>query len=479
MAVQLTRREYLSTSATVLGTTAFLKPGQKKSAAASLPSVSALITGNEPRVNFEEYRQIIVSPEVNTPEPFKGFGGYCGWPTVCRLHNGDLFVSFSAGYYHASWPTPWDMHPEGLARWQRPDRSWLLDWDAPEGGRMMWTRSRDKGKTWSRPRAFPVVPGAYYVGDVVQLSDGTMIAGARLKPQHGYWGRMPATPLEFARVAANRLSRTLIFRSDDDGHTWKEVTRFVGPFDMDAPYSIFEARDGSLLLFASGSPIPGGKGWPSEDPRWLMLLMRSEDKGQTWSTVSVIGSNDFDADEGTAAYLPDGSLGFPCRPTSAWFQSYDDGRTWSKPRLLLSDPIIEDPQFGSEYQGPKLYRRGDLVVTPDGVAVVVFGGRHKLSSDDPLVPNNGEVIYSRDSGKTWVKPAPGRGFKCDPKSYYPSACVLEDGSIFMVGQREGFKNRFGPHGAEVTSVRFRIKQPQEGEGVELLPIGGPSRSRVG
>ena len=431
MAVQLTRREYLSTSATVLGTAAFLKPGQKKSAAASLPSVSALITGKEPRVDFEEYRQIIVSPEVNTPEPFKGFGGYCGWPTVCRLRNGDLFVTFSAGYYHASWPTPFNMHPEELARWKRP--SWLLDWDAPEGGRMMWTRSRDKGKTWSRPRAFPAVRGAYSVADVVQLRDGTMIAGARLETHRGYWNRMPVTPLEFAQVAANRQSRTLIFRSDDDGHTWKEVTRFVGPFHMDSPHSILEAKAGSLLILASGSPIPAGKGWPSEDPRWLMVLMRSEDKGRTWSTVSVIGSNDFDTNEGTAAYLPDGSLGFPCRPTSAWYQSYDDGRTWSPPRLLLSDPIIEDPQFGSEDHGPKLYRKGDLVVTPDGVAVVVFGGRHKLSSDDPLVPNNGEVIYSRDSGKTWVKPAPGRGFKCDPKSYYPSACVLEDGSIFMVG----------------------------------------------
>ena len=55
-----------------------------------------------------------------------------------------------------------------------------------------------------------------------------------------------------------------------------------------------------------------------------------------------------------------------------------------------------------------------------------------------------------------------------------SACVLEDGSIFMVGQREGFKNRFGSHGSEVTSVRFRINTPEEGEGVQLLPIGGPA-----
>ncbi|MDE2928051.1 MAG: sialidase family protein [Acidobacteriota bacterium] len=252
------------------------------------------------------------------------------------------------------------------------------------------------------------------------------------------------------------------------------MTRFTGLADMDAPYSMFEGKDGSLRLFASAAPIPGGRGWPREYPRWLMLLMRSLDKGLTWSTVSVIGSNDYDMDEGTIAYLPDGSLGFFCRPTSAWFQSYDDGRTWSPPRLLLTDPIIEDPNFGSEFLGPKLLRRGDVVTTPGGVTAVVFGGRHKLESDDPKVPNNGEVIYSRDNGRTWVKPAPGRGFKCDPKSYYPNACVLEDGSIFMVGQREGFKNRFGPHGAEVTSVRFRIKKPEEGEGVRLLPIGEPS-----
>ena len=474
MAVRLTRREYLSTSATALAATGFGRAEKKKSAAASIPPVEAVITGGEPRVDFEKYRKIVVSPDVNPPEPFHGFGGYCGWPTVCRLQNGDLFVTFSAGYWHASWPTPWDMPPEAWEGLRRPHREWLADWDAPEGGRMMWVRSRDQGKTWSRPRSFPVVPGAYYVGDVTQLSDGTMFAGIRLKPHWGYFNQMPTNAVEYARIAVNRQSKTLIFRSDDNGHTWKEVIRFVGLADMDAPYSVFEGKDGSLRIFSSAAPIPGGKGWPGEYPRWLMLLMSSGDRGRTWSTVSVIGSNDYDMDEGTAAYLPDGSLGFPCRPTSAWFQSYDDGRTWSPPRLLLTDPIIEDPNFGSEFLGPKLFRRGDVVATPDGVTAVVFGGRHKLSSDDPEVPNNGEVVYSRDNGKTWVKPAPGRGFKCDPKSYYPSACVLEDGSIFMVGQREGFKNRFGPHGAEVTSVRFRIKKPEEGEGVELLPIGGRS-----
>ena len=62
--------------------------------------------------DFDKYRRILVSPTVNTPDYSKGFGGFCGWPKVTRLQNGDLFVTFHAGYWHASWPTPLDMHPD-------------------------------------------------------------------------------------------------------------------------------------------------------------------------------------------------------------------------------------------------------------------------------------------------------------------------------------------------------------------------------
>ena len=82
------------------------------------------------------------------------------------------------------------------------------------------------------------------------------------------------------------------------------------------------------------------------------------------------------------------------------------------------------------------------------------------------------MIYSRDSGQSWVKTGKDRGFKFDPLAYYPNACVLEDGSIFVVGDHQGFRNKFGPFGAEVTAMRFRIRSPEEGEGIELLPIGG-------
>ena len=112
------------------------------------------------------------------------------------------------------------------------------------------------------------------------------------------------------------------------------------------------------------------------------------------------------------------------------------------------------------------FRRGSLHVLPDRVVAVVYcavGG------------GNGQVIYSRDNGQSWIKPADDRGFNYDPIAYYPDACVLEDGTIFAVGVHEGLgKNEFGPHGAEVTSMRFRIKSSPEGEGIELLQIGGPA-----
>ena len=76
-------------------------------AESEIPLVDMKIVGAENPKDFHKYRKILVSPTVNTPEPFEGFGGFCGWPKVCKLRNGDLFVAFSAGYWHASWPTPW------------------------------------------------------------------------------------------------------------------------------------------------------------------------------------------------------------------------------------------------------------------------------------------------------------------------------------------------------------------------------------
>jgi hypothetical protein len=121
---------------------------------------------------------------------------------------------------------------------------------------------------------------------------------------------------------------------------------------------------------------------------------------------------------------------------------------------------------GSGYR--ELTIKNELVVTRDGVAVLMFSG-HPGGTGGKVF---GQVTYSRDSGKTWVRPTPDRGFIYNPHSYMVSAVVLHDNSIFAVGTHEGVApNAVGHWGSQLTATRFRIKNPEEGEGIELLPIG--------
>ena len=408
---------------------------------------------------IEAYRKVLVSPSVNTPEPFQGFGGMCGWPKVCRLQNGDLYVTHSASYWHTGWRTPiaesqgTEYAGELAAKRTIP---WILDWDAPEGVKCMWIRSSDNGRTWTKPKAFPQIPNVYYIGDVVQMTDGTMFSGAVVQIAYGMHDKMPSTPLEYAKacVQFNLPRRLVVFRSDDIGESWYEVSRPLGPFLFpNHPQTFMEGKDGSLIMFVDGIPYPAGEGWPTRKEHWLMAMMRSIDQGETWETVSVFGNNSFLTDEPSAEYLPDGSIGTPSRPTSHWWQSWDEGKTWVDRGRLF--PIESD-------ETQPIYKKGDLLVTGEGVTVLVY-----------CTPVNGygQVIYSRDNGDTWVKTGIDSGFQFDPLSYYPDACLLEDDTIFVVGDHQGFKCEYGPYGAESIAMRFRIKKPEEGEGIELLPIG--------
>ncbi|MBI3987519.1 MAG: exo-alpha-sialidase, partial [Lentisphaerae bacterium] len=304
-----------------------------------LPLADRMIAPWSPPAHYETYRRVLVSPTINIPPAFKGYGGWNGWPEAIRLRNGDLYVAFCAGYDHASIRTPFDAHPDYVAEVKRklktmgaPMQAWTFDWDCPTGGQIMWMRSRDHGATWTRPRPFPLIPRlGYYVSHLLQLRDGGLLATVRGQCCLGFFERMPVNALEFARMAMNRFpSETIFLRSDDHGETWREWSRMRGPcLMMDAPYALFETPDGALMMLIPGQPIPFGPGWPAAPDQaaaqWIMLAMRSEDQGLTWTTVSAFGLEHFDANEGCGGYLPDGSIGCLTRPTSAWFQSPDHG----------------------------------------------------------------------------------------------------------------------------------------------------------
>jgi len=407
----------------------------------------------------EGLRKIIVSPEINGPEPFVGYGGFCGWPRICRLINGDLYVAFSAGYAHASWVNPRPDLPSEYAEYMDRLLEGGATWYAPTGGHIMWTRSSDEGATWTRPRDLAVIPNAYAPGAIMQCRDGTMFAGTLIQRSHFHAGRIPKDPLEFLRVMHEHFPEEIaVLRSDDSGESWREVGRTSGPFltRLEHPCSITEAEDGSPLMLIDGHAVPG-----AEETRWVMALLCSADRGRTWETRSIFGHSEYDMEEGHLACLPDGRLATASRPWSLWTTSADEGRTWSDPV-----PVLDFSGMDYEAQGrshPNSMKKGDLLVTSDGTVVLLTCGGPG---------GNGQVLYSRDCGETWITPAPDRGFQADRFAYYPAASVLPDDSIFMVGDHQGFPNRYGPYGAEVVATRFRILSEKEGEGIEVLPIDG-------
>ena len=91
---------------------------------------------------------MLVGMGVNEPA-FPGYGGFVGWETPCILVSGEQIVSFNAGYWHASLPTPVDMDAATAKSWNK--QGFPLDFDAPRGGRAMLSRSTDGGETWSAP----------------------------------------------------------------------------------------------------------------------------------------------------------------------------------------------------------------------------------------------------------------------------------------------------------------------------------------
>lgn len=414
----------------------------------------------------KEFRKIIVSPQINTPEPFVGFGGFCGWPRICRLHNGDLYLAFSAGYAHASWVNPRpDLPPEYAAYMDR-----MLDggstWNAPTGGHIMWMRSMDEGITWTRPRDLAVIPNAYAPGAITQISDGTMYMATLIQRSHFWAGRIPTAPLAFLQAMEDHFPEEIaVWRSADNGESWYEVGRTSGPFltRLEHPCSITEAKDGSLLMLIDGHAVPGA------DPvRWVNALLCSTDQGRNWETRSIFGHDKYDMEEGHLIYLPDGRLATASRPWGLWTTSADEGFTWSEPRQIMDFSNSDYKSTGRSH--PNACKKGDLLVTTDGTVVLLTCGGPG---------GNGQVLYSRDSGEHWIMPAPDRGFQVDEMAYYPSGCLMPDDSIFMVGDHQGFANSYGPFGGEVVATRFRLREANAGDGVEVLAISGDLQSLQG
>jgi len=419
---------------------AFNMSARLKFIALLLPGLCALsgfcatvkvIEGGEAAGRAADLRRVVVGLGVNEPDPFPGFGGSVAWAGVARLKSGTMLVAFNAGYWHVSPPTPYVMPAAALDGYYKIGMPRNVS--APTGGRIMFVRSEDGGKTWSKPQTLADTPADDRQAGLLALPDGTVLATfftsfGEVDP----WG----DPAFF--------SHTFIARSFDDGRTWEKHPRLIqkqsgSPFQGEASDGPAVLRkDGSILLTTYGF-LPAGQ----NNKHTAVGVYDSKNRGRTWKLLSIV-KGDHNLEEAHAVELPDGRLVMIARPEGELWWSSDGGRTWTPPAT-----------FGMRIYAPT------LCVLPDGTLVCLHGS---------YAPGHGglRVIFSTDGGETWIAPAKDHGFLVDGDAYgYATGALLPDGSLYIIYQRTGSHHTEDAKTNSLLALRLRVRADHSG--IDLLP----------
>jgi sialidase-1 len=259
--------------------------------------------------------------------------------------------------------------------------------------------SKDGGATWGPIRTVLDLPGRSLNNPcVVQCNIGPH-AGRIVLMLQSY----PTGCGEACVQPGNdgdRICRTLVLRSEDNGTTWSRPRDVTSSVKRPATVTSVATGPGAGIELRYGTHpgrlvMPFNQG-PMND--WRVYAAWSDDAGVTWNmgeTAPEDGAGH--ANEVQMAERPDGSIllvarqfGGGARRKSA--VSYDGGATWSK---LAAVPGLVDPSC-----------MGGLLGMGGGNVLVCTG------PESPTKRINGKAWISHDGGATW-----------------PQACVVHDGSF--------------------------------------------------
>lgn len=403
--------------------------GQSSEVAPDLNSVRDLNSSVQIRViadkstgDCKASRKLVSGPKHNEHPPYPGCTGFIGWESVTRLTSGEMLCSFSAGYWHVSFPTPWDIKPELLASWQKV--GFPKSVDAPTGGRTLLCRSSDDGKTWTQPVTLIDTPGDDRHPVIVENLDGSLLCVFfAIDNWYGYDAPPPGR---------NKNSRVATARSTDNGKTWSE------PVFMPSPFMYYDRMCGKPVVLPNGHLLLPTYGMPEYGGAEELGVYRSEDSGKSWHLVSRLKAKQKALDEPAMTRARDGTLVMIARPEGEIAFSNDEGKNWSPPELT-----------GIAMDAPC------LLTLKDGTLVCVFGW---------IATGGIQMMWSDDHGRTWTAPAKDRGFKIDDSTYaYAIGCEMPDSSIYIV--------YYDPRGDQtqtaIWSLRVRIRPDRHG--IEILP----------
>lgn len=380
---------------------------------------------------IEQARVTVTGHDFNRPDPFPGRGEF-SWPgNIVRMPDGELLLVHSAGYYHVSFAEPRQIEPELRERWLAG--GWPLDFAAPTGGRSMLVRSRDGGRTWSKPTTLIDLPLDDAAYGLLRCRDGTLLGFINVQAS---WYGYPEAPPTFRKDIQGLNTGQCVVRSVDDGRTWSD------PIWLDSPGDFYQRSHAQPLVLPSGRIL-----WPTycrnkADSRLFGAIHGSDDNGLTWRLISTVtrpgdtrdtaSTDSGNVDEPALARLPDGRLFLVARPDGGYFFSTDEGAHWTFGGRLVTT---------GKFKAPRVF------VLDDATIVCVSTYR------------NLQVFLGREGGRAWSGP-----LDLDAACYgYPGGLLLEDGSILISYCSSGrAPNR-------IHLVRFRVDAARTG--IELMLVG--------
>ncbi len=334
---------------------------RNSSAPAIKPEGTPIGTALAPRKIEDPYGSIAYSAELIF-EKIPGAAAHHA-SSITQASNGDLLVTWYGGSYESSDDEAlyFARHRRGQRGWDTPrmllrnpeqpvgnavifttadGKVWII-WGRieatqplrPHGGwdttRLMYRVSRDNGDSWSKDELFPMDTKGWLPRNVaVRLHDGgTMV------------------PISDERNHRD-LSFFLITR--DDGKTWHRSENIPNSQSQGEQPAVAQRADGSFLAFLRTAP---------------RLLRTESSAGLNWSPATVTEFKNPDAAISLCA-LKNGHLLLVWnnnergRSPLHIARSTDDGKNWSAPLMLESNP--------GEYSYPS------VIQTADGIIHVIY-----------------------------------------------------------------------------------------------------------
>jgi hypothetical protein len=217
--------------------------------------------------------------------------------------------------------------------------------------------------------------------------------------------------------------------SSDEGRSWATpgTTVYKSSYGVNDP-ALTVLRNGDLLVrFVALEIIPTQEAWKFRTKKLFShrvehglvttvvgnVVLRSNDLGKSWSETGVANADELacSCSRDPIVEMPDGSLlmpvytGAPQRSDiSSVIRSFDGGKTWQEPIIIMSDPEGSRSQLqGINYNETSLLHLGN-----GELLALVRGDRSFHTTGDEFMPVGGvgELYSSRsyDGGLSWEAP---------------------------------------------------------------------------